>query len=178
MRASANIPAAAVHRPGRTTVMAMAANTPMTSVSKNLTSASNPFMSKMPQVSRSGAGGMQMSAAPRFGQTTVVQNKIHSMGAQSKMSQNRSNVVMSSANTNMGFSVSGGMGGMSMTQNHMDKTLGWGSRAQAKNVRGAATRMMAGGGDGGFQVTLVLEDGEKKTITVQGDEFVLDAAEE
>ena len=38
--------------------------------------------------------------------------------------------------------------------------------------------MMAGGGDGGFQVTLVLEDGEKKTITVQGDEFVLDAAEE
>ena len=37
--------------------------------------------------------------------------------------------------------------------------------------------MMAGGGDNGFQVTLVLEDC-KKRIRVQGDEFVLDAAEE
>ena len=159
--------------------MTMAASNSITSsISKNLSSASNPFMSKMPNVSRAATGSIKMSAAPRFGQTIGMQNKIHGMGAQSKMSQNRSNVVMASASSNMGFSVSGGVGGMSMTQNHMDKTLGWGSRAQAKNARGASTKMMAGGDGDGFAVTLVLEDGEKKTINVKGDEFVLDAAEE
>jgi hypothetical protein len=82
------------------------------------------------------------------------------MGAQTKMSMNRQSVVMAASKTNMDFSVSGGNSGISMAQNHMDKTLGWGARASAKNPRSATTVMMAGGGGDGYTVTLI-NDGEE-----------------
>lgn len=86
--------------------------------------------------------------------------------------QNREKVSMASSNS-MGFSVSGAIGGMSMTQNHMDKTLGWGSRASVgmKGKGRTSTIMAMAGGDGSntYKVTLIMENDEKKTIDVKDD---------
>ena len=57
----------------------------------------------------------------------------------------------------MAFSITGaGMGGVAVTQNHMDMSLGWGSRAQGKKRDRTSTVMAMAGGDGSktYKVTL------------------------
>lgn len=157
---------------------AMGTNT-MNAMTEFAQTVMNPFMAQQPKLAFAGASFAPQSGAARFGLTQSVHQNLQNFGAQSKMAQstqNRERVTMSNS---MAFSVSGGMGGMSVTQNHMDNTLGWGSRAQVGNKRDRKSTIVAMGGGNGSKTYKVTIKGPTNTVLeVKDDQYILDAAEE